>query len=186
MATGSAFKKIKPLLNILVAVNSILPRKLNVFFLTLFRNLPFYIGILIRYILLKNICIKVGDNLIVYEGVIFDAPQMMEFGNNISINQNCYLAGEITIGDNVSIAHNTSFHSFNHTWNDKSMPIRENPLYTKRIEVAEDVWIGCNVVILSGVKVSKRTVIAAGAIVNKSVEENSLIGGNPAKLIKLI
>lgn len=186
MANGKLFKKIKPAINILVVMNKILPLKINKMLLVLFRNTPFYIGVLIRYILLKNICKECGDNVIIYQGVIFDAPEMMNIGNNVSLNPYCYLAGEITIKDNVSIAHHTAFHSFNHTWDNPNLTIRENPLYTKRIIVNEDVWIGCNCVILSGVNIGKRVVVAAGAIVNKSVESHSIIGGNPAKILKKI
>lgn len=186
MANGSLFKKIKPIVNVFILIDKLLPKGFNKFLLVLFRNTPFHIGILIRYILLKNICKKMGDNVIVYESVVFDAPEMMEFGSNVSINQFCYLAGEISIGDNVSIAHTTAFHSFNHTWDDKNLSIRENPLYTKRILIEDDVWFGCNCVVLSGVTVGKRVVIAAGSIVNKSVDNNVIIAGNPAKIIKNI
>lgn len=186
MASGSKFKKIKPLINFFVVINKIIPSKINVQLLVLFRNTPFNLGIMIRYILLKNICKRLGDNVIVYSGVVFDAPQMMEIGNNVSINPYCYLAGEITIGNNVSIAHNTAFHSYNHTWENIDQPIRENPLYTRRIYVDDDVWFGCNCVVLSGVKISKRVVVAAGTIVTKNVENNSIVAGNPGKVIKRI
>lgn len=182
----SKFNKIRPLVQLLVLFNSLIPKRINIFLLTLSRNIPFYFGILFRYVLLRNICLKVGDNVIVFEGVIFDAPEQMEIGNNVSINQNCYLAGEITLKDNISIAHTTAFHSYNHTWDDINLPIRNNPLYTKRIIVESDVWVGCNCVILSGVVISSRVVIAAGAIVNKSVESNSVAGGNPVRIIKKI
>jgi len=186
MAAGSKFKKISWLIRILVWCNSLLPRKVNKFLLLLFRNMPTAFGMLIRYMLLKNICRSMGDNVAIFEGVIFDAPEMMDFGNNISINPFCYLAGEITIGDDVSIAHTTAIHSANHTWDDVSIPIRQNPIYTKRVFIEQDVWIACNCVILSGVTIGKRSVVAAGAVVNKSVEAHTVVGGNPAKYIKRI
>ena len=86
----------------------------------------------------------------------------------------------------LAIKHTTAFHSFNHTWEDKSKTIIENELYSKKIIVCDDVWISCNCVILSGVKIESRSVIAAGSIVNKNVSENSLFAGNPAKFIKNI
>lgn len=52
------------------------------------------------------------------------------------------------------------------------------------VVIEDDVWIGCGVRILSGVKISERSVVAAGAVVNKQFERRSLIGGVPAKLIK--
>lgn len=52
------------------------------------------------------------------------------------------------------------------------------------IVVEDDVWIGTNSLILSGVKLSKGTVVAAGSVVTKSTEPYSIVGGNPAKLIR--
>ena len=52
------------------------------------------------------------------------------------------------------------------------------------IVINKNVWIGTNVVILPGVKIGKNSIIAAGSIVTKSFDDNSLIAGNPAKLIK--
>lgn len=53
------------------------------------------------------------------------------------------------------------------------------------IILGDDVWIGTDSLILSGVKLSRGTVVAAGSVVTKSTEPYSIIGGNPAKLIKM-
>ena len=186
MKQGSLFDKVKPIIKILVFIDSIFPSWFNKFLLVLFRNFPFYIGILIRYVLIKNVSKSCGSNVIVFQGVIFDAPQMMDFGNNISINPYCYLAGEISIGNDVAIAHTTAMHSMNHTWSEDNLPISYNPVVNKKITIENDVWIGCNVIVLSGVVIKSRSVIAAGAVVTKSFESNSLIAGNPAKFLKNI
>lgn len=52
------------------------------------------------------------------------------------------------------------------------------------IIIEDDVWIGTDVIIMSGVKIGKGSVVAAGSIVTKNVEPYSIVGGNPAKLIK--
>lgn len=186
MEQGLLFKKVKPIIKLLVFINGFLPRRLNKFLLILFRNCPFYFGILIRYILFKNVSKSCGDNVIIFQAVIFDAPEMMELGNNVSINPYCYLAGEISIGNDVAVAHTTAMHSMNHTWRIESIPISYNPVINKKINIESDVWIGCNVIILSGVQIKTRSVIAAGSVVTKSFGKNSLIAGNPAKVLKNI
>lgn len=52
------------------------------------------------------------------------------------------------------------------------------------IIVKDDVWIGCNAIICSGVTIGQGAIVAAGAIVTKNVEPYSIVGGNPAKFIK--
>ena len=66
------------------------------------------------------------------------------------------------------------------------MPIKYNPSVCSPIVVNDDVWIGCGCRILAGVEIGDRVVIAAGAVVNKNVERNSLYAGVPAKKIKSI
>ena len=56
--------------------------------------------------------------------------------------------------------------------------------YDKDVVVEEDVWIGCNVTLLSGVTVHRGATIAAGAVVNKDIPPYCIAGGVPAKVIK--
>ncbi|HEO8419441.1 TPA: CatB-related O-acetyltransferase [Yersinia enterocolitica] len=99
----------------------------------------------------------------------------------------------LVIGDYVSIAPGVKFIlGGNHNLNTLStFPFKVKQLgatseaWTKgAIIVEDDVWIGLNSVILSGVTIGKGAVIAAGSIVTKSVPPFSIVGGNPAKIIK--
>lgn len=55
----------------------------------------------------------------------------------------------------------------------------------RTIMIEDDVWIGARAIILPGVKIGKGCIIGAGAVVTKSFDDYSVIGGNPAKLLKL-
>ena len=59
-------------------------------------------------------------------------------------------------------------------------------LYPKPITIKDNVWIGANVTILPGVTIGENAIIAAGAVVNKDVAANTIVGGVPAKYIKSI
>ena len=56
--------------------------------------------------------------------------------------------------------------------------------YDEDVVIEKDVWIGCNVTILSGVNIGRGSVIAAGAVVTKDVPPYSICGGVPARFIK--
>ena len=66
--------------------------------------------------------------------------------------------------------------------------IKENeklPDNDKDVIIEDDVWVGCNVTILKGVVIGKGSIVAAGSVVTKSCQPYSIIGGNPAKLLKM-
>jgi len=188
MAGRDKFQKIKPVLNILTKIFKIFPFFVCKF---LWHSLMPYNGVIskaIRYCLLKAKAKNVGDNLSVGANTIIKHWQNFSCGNNVSIHENCMIDCDtnITIGNNVSIAHATSLVAANHTWDDLTLPIKYNPITKIGIKIHDDVWVGCGVRILDGVIIKSRSIIAAGAVVNKIVEENSLVGGVPAKLIKSI
>lgn len=101
----------------------------------------------------------------------------------------------LQIGNFVSIANDVLFilggnHQINclTTYPLYSMLLEKNPLYdatTKGAIVIEDeVWIGTNSIILSGVRVGKGAIIASGAIVTKDVPSYAIVGGNPARVLR--
>jgi len=106
----------------------------------------------------------------------------------VSVHDNCYFDayGGLIIGNNVSVAHNSSVLTFDHTWGSSNVPIKYNVVKSGPVSIHDDVWIGCGARILSGVTVKSRSVVAAGAVVTGNFESNVVIGGVPAKVLKRI
>ncbi|SMP51683.1 Acetyltransferase (isoleucine patch superfamily) [Neorhodopirellula lusitana] len=139
----------------------------------------------LRYSILKTLAQGCGDNVFIGKSVCIRNWSGLSIGSNVSIHAMCYIdaAGGVTVGSNVSIAHQVSLISFDHTYRDASLPIKYNPNEKATIAIDEDVWIGCGARVLSGVVVGRRSVVAAGAVVNREVEPGFIVGGVPAKKI---
>lgn len=125
--------------------------------------------------------IKVGDTF----GVI-------SFGKNVKIGDYVHIASasSVKIGDNVLIASHVFISDLDHgSYNDREQVLPNTPpdcrkIYSSPIEIGNNVWIGENVVILKGVKIGNGSVIGASSVVTKSIEENSMVVGSPATIIK--
>lgn len=92
--------------------------------------------------------------------------------------------GEIYIGDNVIMGGRIVFHTLNHNYQNKNILIKNQGVMVKPIKIEDDVWIGSDSILLSGIIVGKGSVIGAGSTVTKNVEPYSVVAGNPARLIK--
>ena len=106
-------------------------------------------------------------------------------GDNCSINSNVQIGasvGKIIIGSNVLIGPNVVLRAANHGLK-KSNLMKMQPHSYGEIIIEDDVWIGSNAVITSGVKISNGSVIAAGAVVTKSTDSYGIYAGVPAKKI---
>ncbi|WP_318526567.1 DapH/DapD/GlmU-related protein [Vibrio tritonius] len=117
-------------------------------------------------------------------------PFYTEFGKNITLGKNVFINsgcrfqdhGGITIGDGSLIGHNVVLATLNHDLN----PDNRGAMIPAPIVIGKQVWIGANATVLPGVSIGDGAVIAAGAVVTHDVEENTVVGGVPAKRIKAI
>ena len=87
-------------------------------------------------------------------------------------------AGRIIIEDNVQIGPNVMLVTTNHDFNHREIVLHQ-PIVIKK-----NAWIGGRSMILPGVTIGENAVVAGGAVVTKDVEPNTIVGGNPAKVIK--
>ena len=139
---------------------------------------------------------KVGSNVTIcdnarflfvteYKGQKYNPTTII--GDNVFITYNFTLmaAASIIIHDDVLIASNVMVTSENHGMNPElSSSYSETPLEGDPVEICRGCWIGEKVIILPGVKLGERCIVAAGSVVTKSFPPYSLIAGVPAKLIK--
>ncbi|PCJ94032.1 MAG: acetyltransferase [Flavobacteriaceae bacterium] len=111
----------------------------------------------------------------------------IKLGNNVGIGEFAYLGGGggLEIGNDCIVGQYLSCHPENHDHQNLDMPMRLQGVDRKGIKIGADCWIGSKVTVLDGVEIGSGSIIAAGAVVNKSFPPNSIIGGVPAKLLKI-
>lgn len=126
------------------------------------------------------------------EGAMINSPFYMEFANHLEmggnsfINYDCIMLNNamVKLGDNVLVGPKVSFYTVMHPIDAKQ---REQWLvYAKPITVEDNVWIGGSATILGGVTIGKNAIVGAGAVVTKDVEPNTIVVGNPARVLRKI
>lgn len=107
-------------------------------------------------------------------------------GDNTRIGLHNTIIGPVTIGSHVNLAQGITVTALNHNFADSGLRIDEQGVSTAPVAIGDDVWIGANAVVLPGVSIGNHCVVAAGAVVTRSVPPHSLVAGVPAKVIKTI
>lgn len=135
---------------------------------------------------LTDLVAECGEGLDFRPPIYLEYRERVRFGKNVFINSNLMIlgSGEVTIGDNALIGPDARFYTVNHTL-DVDLR-REGWERAFPIVLEEDVWLGGSVVIGPGVTIGRGSVVAAGAVVTKDVPPMSVVGGNPAKVIRTI
>ena len=125
---------------------------------------------------------EVDKSFVLFPPFNTDYGKNIIFGKNVFINAGCKFQdqGGIAIGDNVLIGHNVVLATLDHN----TCVSKRAELFAAPIVIEDDVWIGANVTVTSGVTIGKGSIVAAGAVVTKDVPKYSIAGGIPAKVIR--
>jgi len=179
-------QKLSVVINLIIKISRFLPRSFYLFLLKFIRHHDNYLAMFVRYICLKNCAKSCGGNVAVFSGVYLHKIHNLEIGDNVSIHPMCYIdaSGGVEIGNDVSIAHASTILSEEHIFSSKSVNIRDQGCELKATVIENNVWIGSGCRILAGSNIRSGSIVAAGAVVKKVVETNTIVGGVPAKLIK--
>ena len=142
------------------------------------------------YFLITNKNLKIGKNVHIGRNCSIASIYNLEIGNDIYIGKNVTIEIEGSIGDGTVIANtvgiigrndhdvvNTNYRAFD------APVVRDKRELSVPVKIGEGCFIGYGAIILSGVEIGNNSVIAAGAVVTKDIKPNSIVAGNPAKII---
>jgi len=93
--------------------------------------------------------------------------------------------GGVEIGRYFHSGRGLTIFSANHNWSEASKIPYDEKIIPRPVIIEDFVWIGANVTILPGVVIEEGAIVAGGSVVTKRVPKGSVVGGNPAKIIKM-
>ena len=136
--------------------------------------------------------VTLGRNTHIGIGSIIEAPYNLTIGNNVYIGKYCTIECDGYIGNYVLIGNNVGLIGrYDHDFKCVGKPIRQSPWIGDddyvgegkhiKLIIEDDVWIGFGSIVLSGVKVGRGSIVAAGAVVTKDVQPYTIVAGNPVR-----
>jgi acetyltransferase-like isoleucine patch superfamily enzyme len=141
-----------------------------------------------------KISVGSGATLIIGNGVTVDdftkitvhPNSTLKIGRNVYISFNSIISSNcnVEIGNDSLIAHFVTILDTNHVYENNKLNINQQGGISKPIYIGDDVWVAAGTIVLPGVVVGSHSILAANSVVNKDVQESSIVGGVPAKLIK--
>jgi len=140
-------------------------------------HLPIYF---LRKLTFRLAGVKIGKGSTIHMGCKFFNPKGVKIGKDTIIGDSAFLDGRsnLTIGDHVDIASEVMVYNSEHDINDPDFKAIEEP-----VSIADYCFIGPRAIILPGVSLGKGVIVAAGAVVTKSVDNFQIVGGVPAKVL---
>ena len=140
----------------------------------------------LRADLLKRLFGSSGENINIEPSFRCDYGYNIHVGENFFANFDCVFLDvcEIRIGDNCLLAPGVHIYTATHPLHASDR--NSGREYGKPVTIGKNVWIGGRAVINPGVKIGDNAVIASGAVVTRDVPANAVVGGNPARIIKMI
>ncbi|MGP1907254.1 maltose acetyltransferase domain-containing protein [Metabacillus sp. JX24] len=139
-----------------------------------------------RVSLLKELLGSTGEHVYIEPTFRCDYGSNIHVGENFFANFDCVILDvcEVRFGDNCMLAPGVHIYTATHPLNAKER--NSGREFGKPVTFGNNVWIGGAAVINPGVTIGDNAVIASGAVVTKDVPPNTVVGGNPAKVLKVI
>lgn len=139
--------------------------------------------------------LNAGRDLHVGVATRFWAPVHISIGDHVYVGKHVLIETNARIGSFVMLANRVALvGKHDHAYDAVGVPVRfgrwigsastPSPQRSEEVVIGDDVWIGYGAIVLSGVKIGRGSIVAAGSVVARDVEPYSIVAGNPARLIR--
>lgn len=158
------------------------------FLMSLVFSLPRYqFCIWLKILILRPMGAKFGRGVVIYPGVWIAPGRNLVVEDDVDLAKDVLIttSGGVYIGKRVLVGYRTQILSANHSIPPVGEPFPVSGDVLAKVVIQKDVWIGANCIITPGVTIGEGAVVAAGSVVTKDVAPNSIVGGVPAKLIRM-
>jgi acetyltransferase-like isoleucine patch superfamily enzyme len=145
-----------------------------------------YVGRNVQFVGARNM--KIGHGVTLHGNAYLNATGdqgALEIGESSHIDQFVVLYGQggLRIGARCAIASGVVIYSQTNQYAQGTQDVISQPVRYAPVSIGDDVWIGASAVILPGVSIGSHSVVGAGAVVNRDVEEGTVVAGVPARPI---
>jgi maltose O-acetyltransferase len=107
-------------------------------------------------------------------------------GRRVQVSTGCFIGAGVaglTMGDDVLISPNCTILTGTYLFDRLDVPLQDQGTISKGVRIGHRVWVGSNSVVLAGSDIGDNVIVSAGSVVSGSVAPNSIVLGNPAKVI---
>lgn len=148
---------------------------------TIFIQSNLLIPMALKKIILKTFGAKIGNNVVIKNGINIKFPWNLEVGNNVWLGEGIWIEnqGKVKIHDNVCLSQGAMLLSGNHDYKKPTFD-----LIVRDIILEEGVWIGAKSVVCGGVTCHSHAVLSVNSVASKSLDAYYIYQGNPAQKVR--
>lgn len=165
---------------------------LLIFYYTVLQHIPmqpmpgYKLGYTLRRWCARHLLRHCGHDVIVKDHCYFGSGSRLSVGDRSQLGSNARLNGDITIGHDVLMGPDVIMMATSHEFASVDIPINQQGARPEKpIVIGNDCWIGTRVIILPGVSLGDKCIVAANAVVTHSFPDKCILGGVPAKVLKI-